>query len=131
MEVERIEAIRDALEGALDELTTAGFLAKGDFRCCNSCGHFGMKSLANGLKADGSPPKGYVFWHKQDDDSLEEHGVFYVRFAGNRVLQYPEAIPDEDVARTAVRVLESHGLKTDWNGDACDAIRVDCSRITY
>jgi hypothetical protein len=125
MDPEKVEAMRSALKDVFNELNDAGFLADGPFTCCNSCGHYGMKAIANQLKADGRPPKGYVFWHGQDDDSLREHGAFCLRFGGAAVLQYREAIADEEVARAAIAMMEKHGLGTEWNGDVCTAIAVN------
>lgn len=103
----------DRLDAAFAGLEAEGIVARQNFTCCGTCGAAEIWDEAKALEEMGKPVEGYAFYHMQDTESAADGGGLYLNYG---------SAEDGDVASTAigrriVRQLESHGLKTDWNGD--------------
>lgn len=86
---------------AFAELRQAGYFARMDFWCCQSCGWAAVpKHEAHKV----------VFFHNQDTDQLIETGQCYVAWAGDR-----EFICD---------VLKKHGIVAARDGDKHSRIKI-------
>jgi hypothetical protein len=64
---------RDKLADAFRSLRKAGIVARMNFSCCGTCGHYELSENGKG--------RGYVFYHRQegarlDGDSLPEGGLY-------------------------------------------------------
>lgn len=81
------------LKLAFKELNNIGYFAKQNFWCCQSCG-------TNAIPADINK---YVFYHNQDNDSLQRTGSTYLSWGGD--------------ANEIMSVFNKHDIKTYWNGN--------------
>lgn len=78
---------------AFAELETAGFVARMNFTCCQTCGHTEIKDEATGTE------RGYVFFHQQDSQRLADpDAVLFLAFG---VLSAHPSI-DQDLYAKAV-----------------------------
>jgi hypothetical protein len=107
----------DRLTEAFALLEARGVLARMDFTCCSSCGHYEVADEVT----PGTSPDGYAFFHQQDTEAmLTGRGVH---------LAYGSFKGDDDasaaaVARTLVEVLETAGLEPEWDGSANSRVLV-------
>ncbi len=89
------------LTKAFVALQKAGYYARENHQCCGSCG---WTAIPND-KLDN-----VVFYHKQDAEALEKYGNCYLSWNGD---------PDE-----IIDILNSNGIRTEWNGDEFERIRI-------
>ena len=93
-----------SLTPAFAALRKAGFFARQNFWCCQSCG-------CAAVPEDRS--EAYVFYHNQDKQDLVATGSCYLAFAGD--------------GEKIVEVLNAHGIKTEWDGTKAARIKIVCS----
>jgi len=93
--------IKDKLNKAFRALRKAGYFAKQDFECCQSCGCAAVP--------DTHQHK-YVFYHRQDRDYLRNTGKCYLAWNGN----------GEEI----VKILRDAGIKVGWDGSDTKRIEV-------
>lgn len=76
--------------------------------CCQSCGHTALSQIANEKNK-----LGWVFWHKQDEESLKERGLLHIAFGARRRSSLK-------VGQELVKQLMKQGLMVswDWNKEA-------------
>jgi hypothetical protein len=89
--------VRSGLREAFKILRRRGYSAKANFWCCQSCG----------LRAIPDEVRKYVFYHAQDNDSLNERGICHLNWGV-----------------MAVKSSSPVGLKVDWNGTDAQQIQV-------
>ena len=77
---------------AFKALRKAGYFARQNFWCCQSCGWAAVP--------DGTEK--VVFFHKQDADDLRRTGRVHLAWSGDGV--------------EICRILGEHGVRTEWNG---------------
>ena len=92
--------VRSGLREAFKILRRRGYSAKANFWCCQSCG----------LRAIPDEVRKYVFYHAQDNDSLNERGICHLNWGGD--------------GREIKLACEAVGLKVDWNGTDAQRIQV-------
>ena len=92
---------KNNLNKAFRELRKAGFFAKQNFECCNTCGW----ALVPGEQ------KNVVFYHYQAAQRLKNKGVTYLSWSGN--------------AQQIISILESNHIKTEWDGSNNTKIQID------
>lgn len=90
---------RARLEAAFEALNVAGFDARPNHACCQSCGWAEIEL------DHGDDPKPALFWHAEDDQHVEDGWVCVSHGGLSRRQQ-----------RQAIRVLESFGVGVSWNG---------------
>lgn len=99
----------DRLDNAFNELNSIGIISRQNFSCCGSCGSLEIVS-----EMDKYPHAiGYCFYHQQDT----ERAVFYSDMClsyGSHNFQEDSAI---EIGHRIQQVLNTHGLKTVWNGE--------------
>ena len=76
-----------------------------------------MAGIIEKRKAKGKEAKGYVFFHRQDNESRVAGRDFFLAFGG-------ADSPALDVGMMVVGALASHGVRTEWNGDTNTRIKV-------
>jgi hypothetical protein len=99
----RGEGDHDRVAGAFADLAAAGFVARMNFTCCQSCGHAEIRDEA------GPADTAYVFFHQQDaerlaDDDAELHLAYGVLPAHPAIDQamFARAVDGDDEARAAM-----------------------------
>jgi hypothetical protein len=92
--------MRTNLTKAFSKLRQAGFFARQNFQCCQSCG---CAAIPEGVE-------NYVFYHSQDREDLRESGSCYLAFGGD--------------GHKIVKVLNEAGVRTEWNGSDSQRIRM-------
>jgi hypothetical protein len=90
------------LNQAFAALRKAGYTAKQNFLCCQSCA---WNALSN-KEAEKA-----VFYHQQDADDLKETGIIHLAWSGN--------------GKEIVKILKEHGLDVEWEGSDNKRIVVD------
>ena len=78
---------------AFKELNKLGIVAKKNWTCCTTCGHYELKNIKN-----------YVFYHWQDNDNLKESGQCNLRHK-----------LEEKNKSLVLNILNKNGLKAVWN----------------
>jgi hypothetical protein len=99
----------DRLDQAFAELNKRGVVARQHFTCCSNCGHSSIWDEIEQAEADGQEIRGYTFYHKQDTEYAAHGSQLYLAFSGE---------DDVQIAREIVEVMEAHGFKIRWNGQA-------------
>lgn len=87
------------LTSAFRALRKAGYFAKQNFWCCQSCAWYAV-SKENHEKV--------VFYHKQDRASLAQTGKVHLAWSGD--------------GAEICRILNVHGIETEWDGNECKRI---------
>ncbi|HWG47196.1 MAG TPA: hypothetical protein VN688_30815 [Gemmataceae bacterium] len=109
----------DRLDWAFEELNRAGIVARQNFTCCSTCGHYEIGDEIEQAQAERSV-EGYVFYHMQDTESACEAGYLYLAYGA--VEEGEGAMVA--VGRKIVLALEGAGLRTEWNGQGDTRIHV-------
>jgi hypothetical protein len=89
------------LNKAFQALRKAGYNAKQNLMCCQSCAWSSM--------TDQEAEKA-VFYHRQDADDLKETGECYLSWSGN--------------GKEIVRILKENDIKVDWEGSDDKRIKI-------
>jgi len=103
--------LKSRLTEAFKVLRKEGFFARQNFWCCQTCAcdDIGTKVEAMNLQQK-EKFRGYVFYHKQDNDGLNRSGETYLAFGHSE---------DEKSAEAGARiaeVLREKGITVDWDG---------------
>lgn len=93
---------KSKLTAAFKDLRKAGYFARQNFLCCQSCGWAAMTEEQSN-KA--------VFYHGQDNDDLKETGTCYLVWSGD--------------GKEIVAILKKHGVKVEWEGSEDKRIKID------
>jgi hypothetical protein len=93
--------MKDNLNKAFRELRKAGYFARQNFWCCQSCGW----SAVPEEKAHK-----VVFYHNQDMRRLQDRGSCHLCWAGN--------------GKEICDILISNGVKVTWNGKDEERIEI-------
>lgn len=113
----------DRLDAAFEELERQGIVARQNFTCCSTCGHYEIGDeikVAKKQKKRPAPVSGYAFYHMQDTESAVEGGGIYIKY---------DTLKGDDEKKTAVGqqivdVLQAAGLKTEWSGNPNEGVYV-------
>jgi uncharacterized protein DUF6891 len=102
----------DRLDAAFAELERKGIVARQNFTCCQTCGHYEIGDEITVARRAGREVRGYTFYHMQDTESAVEGGGLYLAYG---------AVPSVDgalvaVGREIVEALHRHGLESKWDG---------------
>ncbi len=102
----------DRLDAAFAALEADGVIARQNFSCCGTCGSTEIWDEIQAAQDAGLPARGYAFFHVQDTErAVEGEGVYL----GYGACDDGEAAALE-IGRDIVAELESHGLRTNWDG---------------
>lgn len=96
------------IDEAFDKLNELGILARKDWTCCQTCGHYEIKDE---LKECGLT--NYVFYHDQDTDYLNERGFTYIAYG-----------LDKKAKKVVMKVFKHYGLNPEWNGSEKTRIKI-------
>jgi hypothetical protein len=111
----------DLLDQAFEELESEGVLARQNFTCCQTCGHYEIGSEIDDAQAGSTRQiDGYTFYHMQDTEGACEGGFLYLAYGATA--HTPQATVQ--VGQRIVRALERAGLEVEWNGSAAERIGV-------
>lgn len=81
------------LNKAFRALSKAGYFAKQNFLCCQTCGWAAMTE---------EQAKKAVFYHAQDNDDKKDNRPFHLAWAGD--------------GNEICKILNANNVKTDWDG---------------
>ena len=111
----------DRLDRAFEALEAEGVVARQNFTCCSTCGHYEIGDEIAGAEDEGREVAGYAFYHMQDTQRAAEGGGIYVRYGSNEGGPEPAA-----VGRRIVAAVEAAGLKAEWDGspNTCVLVRL-------
>lgn len=90
------------LTKAFRELRKAGYFAKQNFWCCQSCAWADIPDDKAG-KA--------VFYHAQDNSELRKTGSCHLAWSGD--------------ANEIIKILNDNGVKTSWDGSENKRIKIN------
>ena len=96
------------IDEAFEKLWDLGIVAKKNWTCCQTCGHYEMKEELEELGL-----KNYVFYHDQDNDCLLERGYTHVAYD-----------LDKKAKKLVMKVFEHYGLNPEWNGQQNTRIKI-------
>lgn len=118
-----------SLTKAFAELNARGIMALEGYSCCNECGTRDIWELFD----PEHPHRGYVFFHQEDAEHLLDHSHVEISFGAalDQLMdaeEYRKLLPEgrqwwfEQVSTEFMRdevlpVLQSHGIKVEWNRD--------------
>lgn len=85
-------------------LRKAGFIAKQNFACCSSCGHYELGT--------DYPSQSYAFYNKQSNESIWKRGysTLYIQFSGD--------------GNVIAEIVRKHGFEVDWGGTPDKAVGI-------
>ena len=89
------------ITGAFKALRKAGYFARQNFWCCQSCGWAAIPEEKS---------KKVVFFHNQDAERKRAGSSFYLAWSGD--------------GAEICRILSEHGVKTEWDESPDTRIRV-------
>lgn len=133
---DRYREIKASLTAAFRALRKQNLIARQNHWCCSSCGSHSCATDAEKCIAKGKDIKGWVFYHRQDEDSFQAGGDLHIRYAGiteadKATIGTPEHTGlgggDEEtveVGKLVVAALEAEGLTVEWDGDSNVCIKV-------
>lgn len=84
--------MQNNLTKAFRELRKAGYFAKQNFTCCQTCA---WAEVPDGVEK-------VVFYHQQDNESKKQGEPFYLAWSGD--------------GHEIQRILKKNGVKTKWSG---------------
>jgi hypothetical protein len=87
-----MDTVKQKINFAFRELRKAGYFAKQNFWCCQSCGWYAVPENA----------KKVVFYHNQDLDRFKRTGELMLAWGGN--------------GSEICRIFEHAGLVAEWDG---------------
>lgn len=93
---------KNNLNKAFRELRKAGYFARQNFQCCNSCGWYAVPED----KGDRA-----VFYHAQNTETLKSSGITHLSWSGD--------------AQQIISILESNDIKTEWDGTKDRKIQIN------
>jgi hypothetical protein len=114
----------DKLDAAFARLEASGIIARQDFTCCNTCGHYEIRDLLRDATKADRDVRGYVFFHMQDTDRVVAGEPLALRYGS----------PDRDeqsdlvVGRAIADALRAEGIETSWDEDPTRVITVPSLR---
>jgi hypothetical protein len=111
----------DRLDQAFEDLESEGIVARQNFTCCQTCGHYEIGGEIATAQAGGAHRvDGYTFYHMQDTEGACEGGFLYLAYGATA--HTPQAAVR--VGQRIVQALERAGLEVVWNGSAAERIGV-------
>lgn len=116
------------LKEAFSLLRKQKMIARQNFSCCGTCGSYEISVMGDEKgKKTGIYPAGYVFYHRQDTDTLKRNGVVYLRygnFSNRNDKTRKGSLETAEVGKLIVEAMKAVGLETEWDGDTGHCILV-------
>lgn len=108
-----VDEFRAKLLAGMRGCRASGLIARANFSCCGSCGHY---ELSEALA--GKPKKtGYAFWHHQSEEGIPEGEVCI--YFGNGTNDDAEVAK---VGAIVAREMRIAGIFVRWDGTANHAV---------
>lgn len=111
---EEVSSFRAKLSIGLANCRKAGLLARANFSCCGTCGHY---ELSEKLGEKDAKTHGYAFWHGQSEEGIED-GSVCIYFGGRETVKAQIA-----AGQIVADSMRSAGLLVFWPGDAGHAVQ--------
>lgn len=97
------------------KLNASGIVARERFWCCGSCATAAMPDEVALEQARGIQVRGFVYYHEQDAENLDEDGGCHLGFWSAGDDESEEAAVS--VGKEIVQTLRDSGFRVDWNDD--------------
>lgn len=115
----------DRLTDAFAELEVGGIIARMNYACCGTCGHYEIATIERPAWSGATPATGYVFFHQQAGERIADGDVYLGHAAFTDGLDEAAATAVElGNGRRIVEVLTAHGLSASWTGSMAQNIHV-------
>lgn len=103
-------------------LRKKGIIARANFLCCSSCASYDLAT-----QATAKNKRGWVFWHRQDEQRVMEDGGLYLKFTGSDGCSKPpkNAVSTITIANEVIQELRNAGITYDWDGSTGTCIYLD------
>jgi hypothetical protein len=122
---EDVAIVKEKITIAFKNLRRAGFLARQNYKCCQSCAGYALAT-----EIENMPPekrravRGVVYYHNQDNANLKRSGSVMLAYDNAGTEKYPDATPREEIGRIISEMMKDAGLAVDWDGKGCTRIEV-------
>lgn len=119
------EGTRKKVTDVFVKLRKEGFLARANFRCCQTCAGYELAEKASAFADHGKKVSGCVYWHNQDEESWRKYGTLFLAFGVLDTKKHGEiGQPTVTQGKRIVQLLTEAGLATKWDGTAERRIEV-------
>jgi hypothetical protein len=120
----KTKVLRQKIKRAFQVLRKDGFLAYGNFLCCQNCGVAEMLDIAEARKRK---PLYYVFWSVQDEQAFREYGYIYLAYG---MIEYTKDKDTDAAGHKIVARLREQGADVEWDGSVDTRILVKAEGAT-
>jgi hypothetical protein len=125
------------LTQAFADLRKMGFIAKQNFKCCNSCAGYKIavdigKMLNSGKKKEKIT--GCVYYNKQSGKSMQDGHSFYLQFGQVNVEEWGDiGLLTVECGKLIVQALTKNDIEVEWDGteDCAILVKPVCEQPRY
>lgn len=107
---DRKDVSRPKVAAAFEALRKVGITCRMNFSCCGGCGSGELATLMEKQKTRGG-----VFYHVQDEECWQDHGVLHLRFGS---AEHDSEAKIVGIGKELVAALQVQGLTPEWDGTA-------------
>ena len=105
---------------AFNKLNRFGIVAKKNFTCCNTCGHYEINDFLQHKR------QSYIFYHMQSNDNLKKSGSCHLGHSIRKkdkqkvydILKEYDLKPDWDFTDNKT-IFITENILNDWNNNNC------------
>jgi len=112
---EKNETRKKVLE-VFREMRKLGFIAKANFKDCNTCAGFDIACQAEKMVGAGRKVTGGMFWHHQAEASFWVRGELYISYGILDTVKFGEVgLPTIEIGKLLSEALRKKGLIVEWD----------------
>lgn len=117
----RYREVKDKLTVAFRALRKEGMIARQNYLCCGTCASAGCYQEARKRDEAGKVVTGAVYYHRQNNESLENSRDLYIAYDEYEPTGGPAHLTTAEVGRKLAAALKDAGLTVEWDGspDLC------------
>jgi hypothetical protein len=118
-------AVRKKVIQVFAEMRKQGFIARANFRDCNTCAGYAIACDAEKMKEKGKEIKGIMFWHNQAEASFRQDGCLFIGYGNVKIEKFGTlGLPTNEVGNILVEALKKAGVIVEWDGSPDSKILV-------
>lgn len=108
------------------KLRKEGMICRANFSCCQSCGGYEIAEyVTKMMEKERAKVMGTVFWHRQDEEGLQETGDMCLAFGQIGTQKFGDiGLTTVEVGTMLVNELTKAGVDWEWNGTEDERVRV-------
>lgn len=124
-----LETVRGLVGEIFADLRKDGFLARMNFSCCSNCGLYELEAMADERTEKGKKVQGAIFWHRQDEQRLQDGGPLCIRYFQVESDKHGLLgdFSTQEIGALIVSKLREKGIALDWDGNPNRTINVDAT----